>query len=303
MNLVILFSGQGLQQQQHVDEVIFLAEQFGYTTALTQQLPEIYSADFDSQQIFDNQLAQPLIFALQYLRWQQLKVHCAEPILFAGYSLGEASAFCCSAHLDFTQALAFIRMRAQVMTQGTTEDSGLVAIQGLSYQQLKPLLFATETELSIKLNDSHFICGGRTLQLHQLMISAQCAAAQHIQHINVSIPSHTNLMQSAAIQFAQYCETLPTTTMQIPMISATNGHRYHDADQARKILTAQIDHALDWSICMQTLAEYQPDLIVEIGPGKSLSKMTADFMPTAQSRSYDDFKQFEGLSKWIDKYS
>lgn len=303
MNLVILFSGQGLQNQHHLEEIKQLALEQGYSEVLAAALPEIYAPNFTVDQIFQNNIAQPMIFALQYLRWQKVKAALADPLLFAGYSLGEASAFCCSADLDFQQALAFIQKRAAVMSRSASDQSGLVAIQGLNAIQLAPLLIESQTEVSIKLNESHFIVGGQQVHLKQLMVQAEQIGAQQLKPLNVSIASHTRLMHQAALDFAGYTATLPLKSMQVPIISSSAGQKYDCSNQAYPLLTQQINHALDWSICMQTILEYQPDIILEIGPGNALTKMITEIVPTAACRSYDDFKQVGGLLTWVSKHN
>ena len=303
MNLVILFSGQGLQSQHHLDEVKKLAQQQGYTDLLTTALPEIYHSNFTTDQLFQNNLAQPMIFALQYLRWQQIKTTLADPLLFSGYSLGEASAFCCSATLDFQHALTFIQKRAALMSLAASDQSGLVAIQGLNTIQLTPLLEASQTEISIKLNECHFIVGGQQLQLKQLMKQAEQIGAQQLKPLNVSIASHTTFMHQPAFDFACYTTDLPNHNMQVPIVSTSAGQKYDRANQAYPILAQQIDHPLDWSICMQTISEYQPDVILEIGPGNALTKMISEIIPNAACRAYDDFKQIDGLLSWLSRHN
>ena len=90
--------------------------------------------------------------------------------------------------------------------------------------------------------------------------------------------------------------------MQIPIISATDGQKYCDSAQAVTILSTQIDHALNWHQCMEIIREYQPDVILEIGPGNALTRMISATMPNVQARSFDDFSQFEGVKNWLEKF-
>lgn len=104
MNAIILFSGQGLQKIEQIQELINLAIPSQYELLKT-HLPQLFSDSLQPADIYHNQLAQPFIYSLQYLRWQQIAKIIDNPIAFAGYSLGEASAVCCSADLGFEQGL------------------------------------------------------------------------------------------------------------------------------------------------------------------------------------------------------
>ena len=301
MNFVIIFSGQGLQSIKHMQEIKDTAQELGLSEQFQPLIHQISDADFNPAQLFDNQVAQPFIFALQYLRWQKIKAHFPEPMLLSGYSLGEASAVCCSMALDISAATQLILKRAMLMDNLCTQ-SGLAAIQGLNLKQLLPLLQHSSTEISIKLNDTHYIIGGTEIALEQLIDCAKAHGAQQASKLKVSIPSHTSFMQDAAEGFADYLQSLTLKNMHIPIISASDGQKYCHPQQAITILAAQIDHALNWHKCMEIIREYQPDVILEIGPGNALTRMISATMPNVQARSFDDFSHFEGVKNWLEKF-
>ena len=88
MNFVVIFSGQGLQSIQHIQEVQAGAEEYALNLEnLTDQLASL-DLQKKPETIFENQFAQPFIFTLQYLRWQKIMAQLPEPELLAGYSLG-----------------------------------------------------------------------------------------------------------------------------------------------------------------------------------------------------------------------
>lgn len=302
MNLIILFSGQGLQSQKHVQEIL------NYTSGHEQSLlasmvPELFDEHAASSQIFDNSVAQPFIYTLQYYRWQHLRQLIATPMAFAGYSLGEVSAFCCSSQLPFEDGLDLVHKRAAFMEQAVTEDSGLLAIKGVFDRNLEQLLEASKTHLSIKISRDQFIIGGSKDNLEQAAQVAQTLGAQSVQRLNVSVPSHTMMMQGAAAAFGQYTSALTLPAMTIPIISAIEGVRYKETAQGLQILSRQIDHALDWYFCMENIEEYQPSMVLEIGPGNALSRMINNLLPHVPCRSWDDFRNLDGLKNWIERNS
>ena len=306
MNLIILFSGQGLQSQRHIEEVLEATGEYEQSLLKT-VTPELFADDFDSafasETLFNNKIAQPFIYTLQYYRWQKLRQFIEKPSVFAGYSLGEINAFCCSSQLDFETGLALINNRAESMEQQVTESSGLLAIQGLHNSELDNLLSETNTHLSIKINEDQFIIGGHTDNLIQADKSAKLLGARNTRLLRVSVPSHTKMMQHAAEKFREYTDSITLPAMQIPIISATNGIKYNNTNQGLHILSTQIDHSLDWYSCMENIKEYRPDMIIEIGPGNALSKMINNVMPHLACRSWDDFRHADGLLEWILKNS
>ena len=302
MNLIILFSGQGLQSQKHVNEIMTYTSDYEQTI-LDAMVPELFNEAAQDDKLFDNKVAQPLIYTLQYYRWQYLRKLIAAPMAFAGYSLGEASAFCCSSQLTFEQGLDLVNKRANLMQQEVTESSGLLAVKGVPDSKLEQLLEESKTHLSIKINRDQFIIAGNKTNLEQAEKFAQTLGSQSVQLLNVSVPSHTVMMQGAAEGFRQYTKTLDLPTMTTPIISATEGIRYSETAQGLEILARQIDHALDWYFCMENIEEYQPSMVIEIGPGNALSRMINNLLPHIPCRSWDDFRDLEGLHGWIERNS
>ncbi len=302
MNLIILFSGQGLQSQKHVTETMTYTSEYEQSI-LDSMVPELFDEAAHDDELFDNKVAQPLIYTLQYYRWQHLRKLIAAPIAFAGYSLGEASAFCCSSQLTFEEGLGLVNKRANLMQQEVTESSGLLAVKGVPDSKLEQLLEKSKTHLSIKINRDQFIIAGNKTNLEKAAKVAQTIGSQSVQLLNVSVPSHTVMMQGAAEGFRQYTETLALPSMITPIISATEGIRYSETAQGLEILARQIDHALDWYFCMENIEEYQPSMVIEIGPGNALSRMINTLLPHIPCRSWDDFRDLEGLHEWIERNS
>lgn len=304
MSLILLFSGQGLQGARHIEEVLSVTSEHEQSL-LKAIMPELFAneidPDFISDTLFSNEIAQPFIYTLQYQRWQQLRDAIEKPIAFAGYSLGEINAFCCSAQLDFEAGLTLVHQRAKFMEEKVSESSGLLAIQGLHGSELDNLLSKTHTHLSIKIGEDQFIIGGHQNSLSEAEKLAKASGARNTKFLKVSVPSHTKMMQPAAEKFQTYTDSMTRPLMQTPIISATEGIKYYNANQGLQILSSQIDHPLDWYACMETIQEYQPSMIIEIGPGNALSKMINNLMPHVPCRSWDDFRHIDGLREWIAK--
>lgn len=304
MSLILLFSGQGLQSGRHIEEVLSVTSEHEQSL-LKAMMPELFANEIDpiftSETLFNNDIAQPFIYTLQYHRWQQLRHAIEKPIAFAGYSLGEINAFCCSAQLDFEAGFTLVQQRAKFMEEEVSESSGLLAVQGLHHSELDNLLSKTHTHLSIKIGEDQFIIGGHKDNLRQTETLAQTLGARSTKLLKVSVPSHTEMMQPAAEKFRNYTDAMTSPLMQIPIISATEGIKYYNANQGLQILSSQIDHPLDWYACMETIQEYQPSMIIEMGPGNALSKMINNLMPHLPCRSWDDFRHVDGLLEWVAK--
>lgn len=301
MNFAIFFSGQGLQQFQHVEELLSWAEQLNVTDTLRQHLPQLFSEHVDELDLYQNQFAQPFIYALQWCRWQRIQPLLEEVLAVSGYSLGELSALCCATKTSFEQGLQLAQQRANLMSDAAQQASGLLAVQGINFNTLEPYLNATETELSIKLTDSSFVVGGLDSNLQLLTAQLETVGTRFMKRLNVSIPSHTSLMQSAVAPYQQVLQQHHFARLNTAIISGSGGHKYFQTSAAVNALIYQMDHTIDWDACLSAVQENQPDVVLEIGPGNALSKMLLERNPNIMVRAVDDFKSWAGLHAWLSK--
>ncbi len=297
MNLVILFSGQGLQKTEHFIKLSHhMSEK---DKALFHQIVPVNA--MSSNEIFDNVIAQPFIFALQYQRYQSLMQALEAPMILAGYSLGEVSAWCCSMNVSFEQGLQIVSMRATIMQDAADEHGGLMSVQGLNSTQINDITKNSNTYVSIKQSETQYIIAGAHHGLSHAEKLANELGAKHTKRLNVTIASHSPLMGKADERFLTYLDAQHFPKMTSPIISATDANKYDGNDVAKMTLAKQITHSLDWDRCMNGIKEHQPDIILEIGPGNALSKMVNNVMPDVPCRSYDDFSGEEGVLAWLDK--
>lgn len=301
MNFAILFSGQGVQNLAHVQQLKDLATELDVNLQLKQHLPELFKPDLSEADLYSNDFAQPFIFALQWCRWQKLKHKLDEIISFSGYSLGELSALICSTEISFEQGLYLARQRGMLMSKAVQQPSGLLAVQGMNWAGLEPILAKTETELSIKISDSHFIVGGLEVNLQQLTQQLEQVGTRSVKRLNVTIPSHTSLMDCAVAPYRQVMVQHQFNRLGTPIIGGSGGHKYYKTSDAVEALIDQMNHAIDWDSCLTAIQENQPDIVLEIGTGNTLSKMLLERYPHLNVRAVDDFKTFQGLELWIEK--
>lgn len=300
MSLALIFSGQGLQHTRHVDELLAYCDQYPIETALRQVIPQLFETATHSLDLYDNTFAQPFILALQWCRWQMIKNLDLDVSFLCGYSLGELSALVCSTDTQIEQGVLLAHQRAVLMSKATTTASGLSSVKGLNIEDLKGILRQTQTELSIKLTDSSFIVGGENHGLDQCEQLARNMGAQS-KRLSVMIPSHTRFMESAVEPYQAYINAHVQAPLNIPLISGIAGSRLYQTQTAIASLVHQMDHAIEWDLCSAALVETMPKVILEVGPGNTLSKMLNEQAPNQAIRAVDDFKTLHGLGQWLEQ--
>ena len=301
MNFAIIFSGQGLQSLVHVQELLTLADELHVSAILKRHLPQLFCSDLTEPDLYSNEFAQPFIFALQWCRWQKLKLEIEELMSFSGYSLGELSALICATQTGLEQGLYLAQQRATLMSSATQHASGLIAIQGINLNTLELLLTETSTALSIKLSDSSFVVGGDDANLQQLALQLELRGTRFVKRLNVTIASHTVCMDAAVQPYQQVLQQQDFAGLCTAMISGSGGHKFFKTTDAVNALIHKMNHAIDWDACLSAIQENQPDVVLEIGPGGALSKMLLERNPNCILRAVDDFKSWSGLQAWLEK--
>lgn len=301
MSLVVLFSGQGLQQWKHHHEILDLAERYNIRPLLETLFPELLSLTHEQwqNQYAENIFAQKFIYTLQYLRWQVLSEQLPTVDLMLGYSLGEVSAFCCSAHLSFVDGFNIVKQRAELMSQTSDKTARLLSVNGITFYELEHLLIQTQTEISIELSPVQWIIGGYLDDLEQLKLLLASVAGCQYKYIDVSIASHTSLMNEAVSSFAQSLQPYASKSLSVPIISAYQGQKEYRSQKEIEHLVYQINHSLNWYTALNVLQEHQPQLIIEIGCGNALTKMIQQQMNDVSVRAIDDFSNIDNSIQWI----
>lgn len=286
----MLFSGQGGQTAGHLSELRADAE----TSARLPALDALRSDDLDS-----NVIAQVAISALHALRWRRLAPRLPRPLLFAGYSLGELSAFSVARGLTLKDWFDLAARRAALMDAATAQPSGLLAVQGLTEAALCAALDGSGCSIAIRNGDAHFVVGGASTALIELEHALPARSARRCVRLAVHTPSHTPLLAAAQAPLAEALAPWASGRLSVPVIAGIDGRVQRDAADAVRTLAAQVAQTIDWSTCMDTVLEYAPDAVLEIGPGNALSRMLAERAPGLPVRSVDDFGDAAAAVDWL----
>jgi [acyl-carrier-protein] S-malonyltransferase len=301
MRLAIVFSGQGQQSAEHFQTLQTMVSP-ETAAQLSKQLPDAWhNAAVHCETLGQNRIAQPFIFAFQLQWWHELQPLLPRPICAAGYSLGELAACSAAGAFDMQQGITLAAQRAACMDDCIQTPAGLMAIMGLSLNDIEKITTSSNTHLAIINPEQHYVIGGLEQDLQHVGQLAHEQGAMRVVRLSVQTPSHTALLQSATPAFARhlapYRNKAPLT---FKVLSAMDGRAAMLAAQALDALADQISHAMDWVACLQAIRELQPDAVLEIGPGRAMARMWNAIYPDIPARAIDDFRSPLGIQKWVD---
>jgi len=300
MSFALLFSGQGTQ---HPAMLPWLADD-----ALVRGMCAQLGVDDWRRALADphwaerNDNAQALLTGLALAAWGQLAPGVPMPAAVAGYSVGELAAFSAAGILDPATASALAPRRAEAMDRCAARvPGGLLAVTGLSGQQLDQLRVETGLELAIRNGSASVVLGGPLAALDDAERRAVAAGAQ-CTRLRVNIASHTPWMREAAESFSRTLAEVPFHAPQVVLFSNA-GDRIRDAGSARVALAAQIAQTVRWDECMENISARQVGCVLEIGPGQALARMWNQRFPTVPARACDDFRSAAAVAAWLNSHA
>jgi [acyl-carrier-protein] S-malonyltransferase len=303
MSYALLFPGQA---SQHPDMLPWLETEPACADALatiSARLGSDWRQQLENPQIrSNNAFAQVVITGTSLAAWAVIGQHLpCEPTVVAGYSVGELPAFGCAGVISTIQAIDLAALRAQLMDQAVAHlDTGLLAVTRISESAVLSACAALGLECAIRVGDSHCIFAGTDASLTQ-SIPLLLAIGANCNRLEVRLASHSSWMIMAA---SAYAKALSTTLFVAPKcLVAMNarGTLSRHTEQLRSALSQQLACTVQWSACMDAMAERQIDCALEVGAGSALSRMWQERHPHIPVRALDDFRQPQGVVDWVKK--
>ncbi len=303
--LALLFAGQGAQHPRMFDIVhghaaaeATLAEAAGL---LGGRHPRAAAADDEAR--FGNRTGQILCCAAVAAAWSALALDRTQPMVLAGYSIGELAAWHCAGMLDAGTLLRLAAERAELMDKASVgQDGRLLAVVGLGRANITPLCEAYGADIAIINGPQHFVLGVPVARVDALMQALTAARPTVLRLLPVAVASHTSAIQAASAKFLQALQTTPMAASPAPnmrLLSGVDGEPVLSAARGQVLLAEALSHRIDWAACLDTCRESGVSTVLELGPGNSLATMAREAIPGARVHSIDDFRELEGVARWL----
>lgn len=306
MGLGIVFSGQGNQSLDMFQgiaanpviatELAQLSSRLGYPL-----LPQITLSEAD---LFHNRNAQPLIAGLGYLQWQILQPELPLPVAFAGYSLGELTAYAAAGAWDFKQLIELAVKRAALMDEaaGNWQANSLLAVSGITQAALTEICHRCQCFVAIQNSAENWVVGGTIENLQKLTAEVvQTVPNVKLTPLKVDVASHTPLLAMAAEQFIDTLHDYNGEKINSPVIASVNAATIYSVADGLPLLARQIATTIHFSQTIAIMQELGATVILELGAGNALSRIIGGLELGIEVHSINDFKTFSGALNWVKK--
>lgn len=250
--------------------------------------------------LFSNQLAQPLIVAATLATWEAIKDEVSTPVLVAGYSIGEVSAYGVAGALAAADAVVVASSRARFMDAcaKAMPSQALIAVSGLTAHVASELLRPYDFHVAIETSEDSVIVGGPAALLDKVTEKI-AASGGRTNILPVEVASHTPFMRQAVVRFAEELRCHRFIDPLVPVLSGISAEMINRSEKAIRHLSRQIAETIVWKDCMDACVEAGVTVALELGPGAALSRMLRARHPHIECRSVADFRTLDGIRKWL----
>ena len=281
MTLAMVFPGQGSQSQGMLADLA--AEHEDVTETFT-EASDVLGYDLwdlvqngPVERLNETVCTQPAMLAADvaiYRIWQKLGGE--SPAQVSGHSLGEYPALVCAGAIEFSDCVAVVKRRAELMQGAVPGGEGaMAAILGLDDDAVINVCEQASAhgiaEAANFNSPGQVVVAGQRAAIEILIELAKEAGARRAIMLAVSVPAHSTLMQPVGEALADALHATAFSTPDISVVSAADATPYTDADDIRERLIKQVSSAVRWADTVTYMIANGATSIIECGPGKVLA--------------------------------
>jgi len=310
MRLAILCSGQAGQRRDMLDELLLAPEcapvRDAASAALGQDVAQWWNA-LDEHKIFLNANAQFAIAYYQIATWSRIAPLLPQVSLVAGYSLGELIAYFVAGSLDAEETFRLVRERARLMDAAAaginSSGSGCMAlwrgrVSSATLAARDRAIADYGLYVAIRRRTGEEVLAGPSEAIARFVAELQ-PLNPNLLRLPVTIPSHSHYLAAAADSFRDILHASAIAAPRVTVLAAVDAAPVRSREQAIAALSRQIATTIRWDGCMDALAEFGIDAVIELGPGNDLARLVEAEHPQIAARAVSDFRDYRALSDWL----
>lgn len=269
--VAVLYPGQGAQypgmaRSLYESEPAF-REAFDRCAELCEPPVAELAFESDKAALDRTDATQPAIFVVEYALTELLASWGVRPSIVLGHSIGEYAAACAAGMLTLEDACRLICARGRLMLEHCRP--GVLAAVNAPDESLQLLLAKhPDVEVALRNATASTVVGG-THEAMQRFVLAAGAAGATARTLAVSHAFHTRLMDPMLEHFAPLTESLRESVASTTFVSSVTGSEIDRVGGSYWV--EHIRRPVLFGDALHSLARHSPDVIVEAGPGRTLT--------------------------------
>jgi len=283
MSVAFVFPGQG---SQSVGMLAGLAQQFSVVQQTFAEASEVLGYDLwklcaegPAESLNATERTQPAMLAAgvaTYRVWRESGG--VVPKFMAGHSLGEFSALVAAGSLEFAEAVALVRFRAEAMQNAVPQGQGaMAAILGLDDEAVVAACAAAAeggVVEAVNFNSpGQVVIAGDAAAVARAVERARASGAKRAVVLPISVPAHSSLMQPAAVELRGRLASVAVAAITDTQFYGVDTRVLLQPAEIREGLVKQLHTPVYWAATVRALIAAGATQIIECGPGKVLTSL------------------------------
>ncbi|MFI9402015.1 SDR family NAD(P)-dependent oxidoreductase [Nocardia sp. NPDC052316] len=195
-----------------------------------------------------------------------------------GHSMGELTALYWAGVFDETELVRTAAFRGKAIQTAAVAEPGTMATIFAAAEQVTTLLNGSPVVIAGYNSPKHTVVAGPTDAVDAVLVSAR-AAGIHCRTLPVSHAFHSPLVAPAAHAFRRYLDEIDLGKVKrAGLFSTVTAGPLEPGCAVAELLERQVHAPVQFAAALSQLAQ-TCDLLVEVGPGSTLSALAADVCP------------------------
>ena len=296
MKIAFCYPGQGVQKVGMAEDFVKSSAELKAMLDAASESSGIDMAKLlfeENEDINITEYTQPALTAACCIMTKAIMDRGIKPDVTAGLSLGEYCSLYCAGAMSFEDAVRLTRIRGRLMSSAVPQGEGMMAaVIGLDAKVIEDGIKDIDGCYIANYNcPGQIVLTGKKDAVTKAMTVMQESGARKVVPLNVSGPFHSPLLKDCAEELYRELLAADVGELKIPYVANVTAEQVTDAGQVRDLLRRQVYSSVKWEQSLRVLKDMGVDLILEIGPGKTIAgfvKKTCPEIPVVSVGSLQD---------------
>ncbi|MBR6959807.1 MAG: ACP S-malonyltransferase [Clostridiales bacterium] len=296
MKIAFAYPGQGAQK---IGMAKGFVDAYDWAKEMIKEASDASGIDMEKLLFEENEniniteYTQPALVTACMIMTKALTDEGITPDITGGLSLGEYCALVASGAMTYGDAVKLTRIRGSLMSNTVPAGEGtMAAIVGLGSDVIESVIKDIDGCTMANYNcPGQIVITGKTEAVEKAMPLLSEAGARKVVALKVSGPFHSPMLKPAGDNLRKYLDETEISELKVPYVANCNAELISDSSVIRDLLQKQVSSPVMWEQSLRVMAEQGVELIIEIGPGKTIAgfvKKTIPEIPVINVSSVED---------------